>query len=350
VTIASASLFVAAGGSVSLPIGVSGFDSDDNVTVNIVGLPVFETITDALDHRTFGGNSVTLTAAEVNSGLTLHSTYGGSGQPVNVLTVTAINTTAGEQARSPARTITVTDPPTSFVEPSIQPVNALPSPILTSPPGAGAPTWPVGSQSQTVGVGLKTLTLGAMGTNDSGNSLAVGGGRPAAVGKAAVRLSPQGVDTASTDRAELAAVAHTGATFVVASRLRVPGSDAMTSGAEAIGSVATQSVESAPIIIASVAAGPIGEPARISAMVGPAPSARELAAALFFAGVTVSPSAAGRDDARRTMKHPAKPRRQRIVTFDLADDRFDGPAGRIDVADLPPMIETNGEGVEWIVV
>jgi hypothetical protein len=114
--------------------------------------------------------------------------------------------------------------------------------------------------------------------------------------------------------------------------------------------VATQSVESAPIIIASVAAGPIGEPARISAMVGPAPSARELAAALFFAGVTVSPSAAGRDDARRTMKHPAKPRRQRIVTFDLADDRFDGPAGRIDVADLPPMIETNGEGVEWIVV
>ncbi len=96
-TIASTSLFVAAGGSISLPISVSGFDSDDRVTVNIAGLPAFETITDALDHRTFSGGSVTLTAAEVNSGLTLHSTYRGSGQPVDILTVTATNTTAGER-------------------------------------------------------------------------------------------------------------------------------------------------------------------------------------------------------------------------------------------------------------
>jgi probable HAF family extracellular repeat protein len=105
------SLFVAAGGSVSLPLSVSGFDSDDKVTVKIAGLPAFETITDNLDKKTFSGSSVTLTAAEVNSGLTLHSTYSGSGQPVNTLTVTAANTTAGESSTSSAQTITVTDPP-----------------------------------------------------------------------------------------------------------------------------------------------------------------------------------------------------------------------------------------------
>src|SRR5258708_36604933 len=110
-TITNPALFVAAGGSVSLPIGVSGFDSDDKVSVKIAGLPVFETITDALDNRTFSGSSVTLTAAEVNSGLTLHSTYAGSGQPVNILTVTATNTTVGESSTSLAQTITVTDPP-----------------------------------------------------------------------------------------------------------------------------------------------------------------------------------------------------------------------------------------------
>jgi hypothetical protein len=105
------SLFVAAGGSALLPLSVSGFDPDDKVTVKIAGLPAFETITDNLDKKTFSGSSVTLTAAEVNSGLTLHSSYGGTGQPVNVLTVTAANTTAGEGATSAAQTITVTDPP-----------------------------------------------------------------------------------------------------------------------------------------------------------------------------------------------------------------------------------------------
>ena len=79
--------------------------------MKIAGLPTFETITDNLDKKTFSGASVTLTAAEVNSRLTLHSSYVGAGQPVNVLTVTAANTTAGEGATSVAQTITVIDPP-----------------------------------------------------------------------------------------------------------------------------------------------------------------------------------------------------------------------------------------------
>ncbi len=110
-TIASSSLFVVAGGSVALPISVTGFDADDRVSVTIAGLPAFETITDALDPRTFAGASVSLTAAEVNSGLTLHSHFTGSGQPVNVLTVTAATTTAGKSSKSAAQSIVVTDPP-----------------------------------------------------------------------------------------------------------------------------------------------------------------------------------------------------------------------------------------------
>jgi hypothetical protein len=109
--ITRSSLFVAAGGSVALPISVTGGDADDTVSVTVAGLPSFETITDALDNRRFSGASVTLTAAEVGSGLTLHSSYGGQGRPVDVLGVTATDTAAGERVTSPAQTITVTDPP-----------------------------------------------------------------------------------------------------------------------------------------------------------------------------------------------------------------------------------------------
>src|SRR5262249_9509716 len=98
---------------VSLPISVTGVDSDDTISVTISGLKRYESVTDNLDGITFRPRhgSVTLTAAEVNSGLTLNSTYGGSGQPVNTLTVTASNSTPGETATSAAQTITVTDPP-----------------------------------------------------------------------------------------------------------------------------------------------------------------------------------------------------------------------------------------------
>jgi hypothetical protein len=50
----------------------------------------------------------------VNSGLTLHSTYGGTGHPVNKLTLTASNTTGGEKISSVPQTIKVTDPPATF--------------------------------------------------------------------------------------------------------------------------------------------------------------------------------------------------------------------------------------------
>jgi hypothetical protein len=135
-TIPNASLFVAAGGSVPLPISVARFDSDDKVSVSIAGLPAFETITDSLDNKSFSGSSVTLTAAEVNSGLTLHSGYGGSGQPVNVLTVTATNTTVGEGATSAAQTVTVTDPPVLGAQ-----VGLLAQYMASSFPSSGDGHW-----------------------------------------------------------------------------------------------------------------------------------------------------------------------------------------------------------------
>ncbi|WP_284310690.1 alkaline phosphatase family protein, partial [Labrys miyagiensis] len=104
-------LTVPAGGSVSLGVQVTPFDADDTVSVTINGLTSYETITDSFDQSTFSGSSVTLSAAEVDSGLTLHSSYTGLDHPVNTLTLTASNTTSGEAATTTAQTIVVTDPP-----------------------------------------------------------------------------------------------------------------------------------------------------------------------------------------------------------------------------------------------
>ena len=112
----SDALTVNAGSSVSFPpISVTAIDSDDTISVKISGLKKYESVTDNLDGITFHPRrgSVTLTAAEVNSGLTLNSTYGGTGQPVNTLSVTAVNSTAGETGTSAALTIMVTDPSAS---------------------------------------------------------------------------------------------------------------------------------------------------------------------------------------------------------------------------------------------
>jgi len=92
-------------------VSVTEFDSDDTASVTISGLTSYETVTDKLDNTVFSGSTITLSAVEVNSGLTLHSSYSGSGHPVNTVTVMATNTTAGEQATTPAQTIRVTDPP-----------------------------------------------------------------------------------------------------------------------------------------------------------------------------------------------------------------------------------------------
>jgi len=109
-TVADHSLSVSPGGQVALGVSVSVPHAGDNVSVNISGLPGYETITDKLDGKTFSGSSVTLTAAEVNSGLTLSSSFKGHGRPSATLTLTAHDAT-GTPTTSAAQTITVKDPP-----------------------------------------------------------------------------------------------------------------------------------------------------------------------------------------------------------------------------------------------
>src|SRR6185437_14101050 len=108
VTVAADSLSVSPGHSVDLGMSVSVPTTGDDVTVNISGLPKYETITDNLDHKTFSGSNITLTADEVNSGLSLTSNYKGHGHPTATLTVTATDHTANSS--SAAQSIVVKDP------------------------------------------------------------------------------------------------------------------------------------------------------------------------------------------------------------------------------------------------
>jgi hypothetical protein len=98
---------------VDLGVSVSVPHPGDNVTVNIKGLPSYETITDKLDHKTFSGSNITLTAAEMNSGLTLNSSYRGHGHPTSTLTVTATDHT--DSSSSAAQSILVKDPSATSV-------------------------------------------------------------------------------------------------------------------------------------------------------------------------------------------------------------------------------------------
>jgi hypothetical protein len=92
-----------------LPIGVANGDADDlaTTTVTIKGLKNSATITDNLDGTVFSSSTVTLTAAEVNSGLTFHPGRLTSG----TLTVTASMTEGGGAATSAPLTISLSDPP-----------------------------------------------------------------------------------------------------------------------------------------------------------------------------------------------------------------------------------------------
>ncbi|MBZ9797250.1 beta strand repeat-containing protein [Mesorhizobium sp. ES1-4] len=121
-TIANTALTVQAHGSVALGITATPVDSDDSVTVKIAGLPSYETITAPNGYNVSkarqSNGTYTWTVSETSStkgkplaGLTLASSYGGTGHPVATLTVVASNTTSGEAASSPSRTMTVTDPP-----------------------------------------------------------------------------------------------------------------------------------------------------------------------------------------------------------------------------------------------
>jgi len=131
----------------------------DSVTVHISGLPRYETITDNLDHKTFRGNSITLTAAEVNSGLTLDSHYRGHGQPTATLTITATDTT-GTPITSAPQTITVKDPPAA----------ATSSTTSTTASGGGKSASMDVAQwfNQHPGFAQAATTLGESGTSKSG--------------------------------------------------------------------------------------------------------------------------------------------------------------------------------------
>jgi hypothetical protein len=107
-------LTVNAGGSVSLPVSVS--PGNGHTSVTIAGLTNYETVTDSVDGKTFtpdANGSITLSAAEVNSGLSLASNYTGTDHPANTLAITATDTFAHHTLTSAPQTITVTDPPAS---------------------------------------------------------------------------------------------------------------------------------------------------------------------------------------------------------------------------------------------
>jgi hypothetical protein len=138
-TIANQFLTVPAGGSVTLPISVASFDADDTVFVVINHVQSWESVTDNLDHLTFSGPTDVLSAAEVNSGLTLQVS---SGAPLiqSALTVTALNTTVGDTANTGTQAlfVTVTDPPASasatVSSPATlgQPIAAASNPVPTN--------------------------------------------------------------------------------------------------------------------------------------------------------------------------------------------------------------------------
>ncbi len=110
--VADNTLSVKPGGTIDLGIDVSTADKNDIVSVTIKGLPHYETITDGLGHVHRGSN-ITLSAAEVESGLTLKSSYRGTGSSSATLSVTATgrDPVTGTTATSPVQTITVVDPP-----------------------------------------------------------------------------------------------------------------------------------------------------------------------------------------------------------------------------------------------
>jgi hypothetical protein len=99
------------GGRVDLGTKVTTTDTNDRVTVKVTGLSRYETITTS-DGRTFRGDNITLTAAQVNGGLELRSYYYRGGAPESTLTLTASakDPVTGAVTSAAPQTITVTDP------------------------------------------------------------------------------------------------------------------------------------------------------------------------------------------------------------------------------------------------
>jgi hypothetical protein len=115
ITLANTALTVERhGGTVAMGISETAPSGATDVTATITGLPSYETIKDKLDGETFSGSSITLSEAEVESGLTLTSHYRGSGHPVATLTVTGSDLVGGVAATSAPQSIKVTDPGPSW--------------------------------------------------------------------------------------------------------------------------------------------------------------------------------------------------------------------------------------------
>ncbi len=130
------------GGTVPLGITETAPANATSASVTIKGLPSYETITDKLDGDTFSGSSITLTEAEVNSGLTLKSTYTGSSHPSATLTITASATVGGVTSTSAAQTIKVTDPTSSTSRGAAQLIQHMASGLQNSADNAPLTTNP----------------------------------------------------------------------------------------------------------------------------------------------------------------------------------------------------------------
>ena len=102
------------GGTVDLGVKVATTDPNDSVSLNIRGLARYETITDG-HGDTFRGRNITLTQAQVDSGLTLHSYYRGSADPVDTISLraTARDPLTGAVTTSAPQRITVADAPSA---------------------------------------------------------------------------------------------------------------------------------------------------------------------------------------------------------------------------------------------
>lgn len=123
-TVADTSVTVTGGGGTTkLGIDLSAPDSASSASVTIKGLPRYETIVDGLGDS-FHGRSITMTAAQVESGLTLISNYTGTSHPVATLQVTANDTVAGVTYHSATQSITVDDPPPTSSSSSSQASNS----------------------------------------------------------------------------------------------------------------------------------------------------------------------------------------------------------------------------------
>jgi hypothetical protein len=113
-TIAASTLHVSAGGgTVDLGITETAPSSASSASITITGLPSYETITDGFGD-TFSGSGrhgITITEAQVNSGLTLTSNYQGTQNPVATLQITANDTVAGVTSHSATQSLIVIDPP-----------------------------------------------------------------------------------------------------------------------------------------------------------------------------------------------------------------------------------------------